>query len=245
MFLDTEPASHRSLNAHDTFRFECRAELACFNRCCCDKHLPLSPYDVLRLKHALHLHSDDFLSRYTVYRIDPASGFPILSLQMMENSERSCPFVTTAGCRVYIDRPTVCRLFPLGRSSRRTRGTNRPEAVHYLLDVPGCLGMEQERVWCVREWIADQGLRPFLETNDRMLRLLFHPSRKPGRTLSERQLQMIIVAAYSLDVFREFVFGTEFLKRYPVDRDVQEQIQTDDLALLYLGLSYLERTLFD
>jgi hypothetical protein len=56
---------------------------------------------------------------------------------------------------------------------------------------------------------------------------------------------MIFVAAYSLDVFREFVFGTEFLREYPVDREVQTRIQTDDLALLQLGLDYLEQALFD
>jgi hypothetical protein len=114
-----------------------------------------------------------------------------------------------------------------------------------MVDAPGCAGREQKKVWRVREWEAGQGLGPFLSMEDRMLRILFHPRRKPARMLSDRQLQMIFVAAYSLDVFREFVFGTEFLREYPVDREVQTRIQTDDLALLQLGLDYLEQALFD
>jgi len=245
MFLDSEPAVESRLKGADTFSFQCRPDLACFNSCCRGKHLPLSPYDVLRLKRALRLHSDEFLSRYAVYRMDPASGFPIVSLKMSENREQICPFVTGEGCSVYPDRPTVCRLFPLGRSSRRADGVSLPDAVFYVLDAPGCLGIKEEKLWHVKEWEANQGLGPFLDMDDKMLGIFFHPRRKPGRVLTDRQLQMIFVAAYNLDVFREFVFKSDFLKRYPTDLQTRKRIQRDDESLLQLGLDYLEKSLFD
>jgi hypothetical protein len=81
--------------------------------------------------------------------------------------------------------------------------------------------------------------------DDKMLRIYFHPRRTHGRPLSERQLQKLFVAAYSVDVFRDLVFRTDFLQRYPVAPAVHRRIQTDDLHLLQLGLAYLERTLFE
>ncbi|MBW2118939.1 MAG: YkgJ family cysteine cluster protein [Deltaproteobacteria bacterium] len=116
MFLESAPSPEKCLDLKDTFAFSCHKDLACFNACCRNKYLPLIPYDILRLKKARNLHSDEFLTRYTVYRLDHDSGFPIISLKMGDAPEKACPFVTPEGCSVYNDRPMACRLFPLGRS---------------------------------------------------------------------------------------------------------------------------------
>jgi hypothetical protein len=71
MFLEEMPAREKLLGLRDSFAFRCHEGLSCFNTCCRNKLLPLTPYDVLRLKVALGLHSDDFLQRYTAYSIDP------------------------------------------------------------------------------------------------------------------------------------------------------------------------------
>jgi Fe-S-cluster containining protein len=244
MFLESAPSPEKCLDLKDTFAFSCRKNLACFNTCCRNKHLPLTPYDILRLKNALNLHSDEFLSRYTVYRLDQNSGFPIISLGMGDTPQKACPFVAPEGCRVYKDRPMACRLFPLGRSSGINRDSMKKEAFYYLLDIPGCLGFDEKQIWNVKEWRDNQGLFPYAEINDRMLALVFHDRRDRAKPLNENQLQKVMVACYNLDLFREFVFKTGFLDLYEIDKETVTKIEEDDTSLLKLGFAYLERVLF-
>jgi len=66
---------------------------------------------VLRLKSGLKMHSDEFLSQYTVYRLDPDSGFPIISLEMGNEPEKLCPFVSSGGAARFTaiaQQPAAC-----------------------------------------------------------------------------------------------------------------------------------------
>jgi uncharacterized protein len=243
MFLDTPPPDEKRLGLIDTFSFSCHNRLSCFNSCCRNKHLPLTPYDILRIRKALGIHSDDFLERYTLYRLDPKSGFPILSVKMGDE-EGICPFVGPAGCTIYDDRPTACRLYPLGRSSGVSRGGTAREEFFYLLDTPGCEGVKEKKVQSVEGWRDDQGLPPYIEMNDKMLGLLFHPNRDGSQHLDQRQQQRVMVACYNIDLFREFVFKTGFREKYNIDRESIKTVIEDDTELLILAFSYLDQTLF-
>jgi len=244
MLLASLPTSHKRLNLTDTFNFSCHRGLACFGSCCRNRDLILTPYDVLRLKNALKLHSDDFLTRYTLYRLDSVSGFPVVSLRVGQEPDKLCPLVSSDGCTVYDDRPTACRLFPLARASGVTHDLFLRDEFFFLLDTPGCLGADEDKTNSMKEWLGEQGLEPYRAVNDKMLSLLFHPKRKPGKPLDDAQLQKIIVACYSLDVFRKFVSETRFFEVYSVDEGTRSAIETDDLALLMLAFAYLRRSLF-
>lgn len=237
------PVEHERLDQGERFSFACHKGLRCFGSCCMKRDLCVTPYDVLRLKHALRLHSDDFLSRYTVYALDPATGFPSLSLKLTGDDGR-CPFLTEAGCGVYRDRPTVCRIFPLARVSGFRPGPPLTDEFFYVMPTGGCLGILESCSQTVEEYLRDQETVPFREANDKMLHLLFHPKRGGSRILNEHQLRMIIVACYNLDTFREFVFKTRFFESYPMEEPARERIAQDDMELLDLGLAYLRTALF-
>ncbi len=244
MLINSLPDPHNRLYPGNAFRFSCRKDLACFGTCCRNRDITLTPYDVLRLKNALKLHSDDFLSRHTLYRMDPASGFPVISLKMGEDEKRLCPFLEAEGCSVYKDRPTACRLFPLARASGIQQDSAIQDEFFFMLDAPGCIGKNEEKAQDLREWLSSQGMEIYRTINDKMLHLLFHPDRKPEVPLSDSQLQKVIVACYSLDTFREFVFKTKFLQSYILDKRTRSLIEKDDLQLLLLGFSYLKASLF-
>ncbi len=38
-------------------------------------------------------------------------------LKMLDDKERSCPFVTPEGCTIYTDRPANCRYYPVGQGA--------------------------------------------------------------------------------------------------------------------------------
>lgn len=244
MLFDSCPPQQPRYGLAGTFPFACHRELSCFNACCRDKHLPLSPYDILRLKRALKIDSDKFLVEYAVYSLDSGSGFPVISLKMGDDPERRCPFVRAEGCSVYRDRPTACRLFPLGRASGFGKNRRGKEQFFFLQEMPGCLGSKEGKRWVVEDWLKDQGVLPYMAINDRMLDLLFHPKRQPGKPLDDRQLQKLIVACYNLDEFRDFVSETGLLTSSGLDEEARSRIQREDTALLMFGFAYLTATLF-
>jgi len=244
MILETLPPPEKRLALTDSFRFLCHKGLACFNSCCHGKHLPLTPYDVLRLKTGCKIYSDEFLAQYTVYTLDPNSGFPVISLRMANDAELSCPFTRSTGCSVYAYRPMACRLFPLGIAMGEKHDGTNPEVFFFKLDIPDCLGADEERILSVAKWLDDQELIPFLDINKRMLDILFHPARDRSKVLNDAQLQKIIVAVYNLDVFREFVFKTHFFELYEVDNDTRSKVGHDDTLLLAMGFAYLKKALF-
>ena len=244
MFTHNAPGTESRLGPGDTFSFACHPGLDCFNTCCRNKHLPLTPYDVLRLKNGLGMHSDEFLSEHTLYRLDPESGFPVLSLRMKEAPGSPCPFVTSQGCRVYADRPTACRLYPVGRVAGKSASEPEGQAFYYRLDTPACHGTSEPGVWRVEDWERSQGLAPYVRMNDRVLNIVYHPARDGRKPLNEHQVQKVIVAWYNLDVFRELVSTARFLEVHPLDEGTRERVIHDDNALLELGMAYLFQTLF-
>ena len=52
------------LTAGETFRFACHPEVPCFNACCSDLTLMLTPYDALRLRRALGVTPVDFMNHF-------------------------------------------------------------------------------------------------------------------------------------------------------------------------------------
>ena len=54
------------LGPDDKFRFACHPGVSCFNRCCHDVNIFLTPYDLLRLKNRLHMSSEEFIAEHTI-----------------------------------------------------------------------------------------------------------------------------------------------------------------------------------
>ena len=156
----------------DPFHFSCTKDIACFNECCRDLNQFLTPYDILRLKTRLKLSSNLFLTHYTTRHTGPETGLPVISLKTDSRLNHICPFVTVAGCRVYEDRPSSCRMYPVARAISRSRKTGKITEHFALLKEPHCQGHRQPITQTVTEWIDAQGLRPYNTHNDMMMELI-------------------------------------------------------------------------
>ncbi|MGM0428127.1 MAG: YkgJ family cysteine cluster protein [Thermodesulfobacteriota bacterium] len=243
MLLDAPPPENERMSREDIFAFSCHSGLDCFNTCCRNKYLPLTPYDVLRMRQALQLHSDEFLARYVLYRTDPDTGFPVLSLKM-NGEDNLCPFVSVDGCGIYEHRPMACRLYPLGRSSTTGGDFLGPKEFFYLLDTPGCQGIYENKIQQVQQWEESQGLSPYIDMNDQMLSILFHAKRNRSKPLDQKQQQKILVACYNIDTFRDLVATPRFIETFHIDPETSDKVAQDDIALLRLGFAYLNIALF-
>lgn len=218
------------------FSFRCHPGVACFNACCAQTTIILSPYDVLRLKRRLKLPAAEFLSRYTQRLEDDFSGLPLVILDF-QGEEKICPFATPAGCQVYEDRPATCRYYPVGVATRWT--AEGMEETYVYIQEELCLGFTETGEWTVPTWIADQGLEPYLDLDRQWKSIMLQIGCRTGKPLSSRFKDHYFQVAYDLDWFRSYVFDTDFLKIFEVEPDLQVRLQADPEALLHFAFRYL------
>ena len=56
---------------------------------------------------------------------------------------------------------------------------------------------------------------------------------------------MAFMACYNIDMFKQFVFESTFLKRYRIRPDIIDQIMVSDQELLLLGFEWILRRRYD
>src|SRR5574337_1167851 len=67
------PVLPAALDGAKTIRFSCHRAVACWNACCSNIDISLTPVDIVRLKSRLGMTSTEFLHRYTVpYEMEKA-----------------------------------------------------------------------------------------------------------------------------------------------------------------------------
>jgi len=233
------------LGPDDTFKFACHPGVSCFNRCCGDVNIFLSPYDVLRMKRRLGMTSGDFLEEYALMPIQKDMKTPVVMLRMNDDEAKTCPFLTDAGCGIYSDRPWPCRMYPLGLAAQKdTPDGWRGDRFYFLLEEEVCKGFDEPREWTVRQWLDDQGMDEYDDWGEAFKELTLHRYFEDGGTLSPQKMQMMFTACYDLDKFREFVFESTLLKRFEVDEDFVEEMRRDDEVLLRFAFLWLRFSLF-
>jgi len=229
----------------EPFRFSCSPEVPCFNDCCRDLNQFLTPYDILRLKSHLKLSSGEFLERYTSQHIGPESGLPIITLKTSSPSQLTCPFVTAEGCMVYESRPSSCRTYPLVRATLRSRETGRINERFMVLKEPHCLGFNHGRRRTVRDWVQEQGIANYNESNDSLMEIISLKNRSRPGPLDIKSKHVFYTTLYDLDGFRHQVQTKGLLMGFKANGDLMNRaIEDDDVALLELGIKWIKHVLF-
>jgi Fe-S-cluster containining protein len=234
----------RRLEENDRFRFACHSDLPCFNDCCADVNIILTPLDVLRLSRRLGLSTTEFLEKHALIPVTKDLQLPVVMLKMGAEPERKCEFVGEQGCGVYEDRPWACRMYPLGMAVPPARAGVEPQPIYFLFEDDFCKGHAENRQWTPVDWRADQGIAEHEELEKGYRELVSHPWFIGGRQLDPRRLEMFHTACYDLDKFRSFVFESTFLQRFELEPELVERIRTDDLELMRFGHRWLRYALF-
>ncbi len=239
-------ADYPRLGAGDTFRFGCHAGVSCFNRCCGDVNIFLSPYDVLRMKKRLGMKSSDFLDKYALMPVQKDMQTPVVVLRMNDDKAKSCPFLKDQGCSIYSDRPWPCRMYPLGLASQKdTPDGWQGDRFYFLLKEDVCKGFEEStKEWTVGQWLENQGIDAYDEWGEGFKELTLHKYFEEGGFLSPEKMQMLFTACYDLDKFRDFVFGSTLLQRFDVDEDFVDEMRYNDEELLRFAFLWLRFSLF-
>jgi Fe-S-cluster containining protein len=233
------------LGLDDTIQFRCRPGIACFNKCCQNINIMLTPYDILRLKNRLGVTSAEFLENYaTVFEMD-AHGMPGIRMKTKEGTAE-CQFLTPEGCGVYQDRPAACRYYALGVTTMRAVGSSRPEDFYFVVKEEHCLGHDEPRRLTVREYREEQGVDLY-DAMTREWRDIILKKRSSGPTVgkpSPKSMELFYLASYDLDNFRVFVASPFFHDVYDIEPAFFQKLLTDEVELMQFAFRYLKQVLF-
>ena len=233
------------LGPEDKFKFACHPGVSCFNECCSDVNIFLTPYDVLRLKNHLEISSQEFLDKYTQLVADKRQQLPAVQLRMTETKTKECFFVhPERGCTVYSNRPWSCRMYPVGQASPKETEGSDEEKFYFILHEEICQGFKEPKEWTVSEWMKDQGVEDYDRFGEMFKEIAFHDFFEQGKVLTTQKVEMFFLACYNLDKFKEFIFGTTFLERFEIEKELLEKIKNNDEELLTFGFRWLKFSLF-
>ena len=130
------------------FSYACHA----CNRCCRNKAIRVTPYEILLLARHLRQSTTDFIAEHT-----EAGGTVLRS-----RDDGDCGFLGPRGCTVHPARPLACRIYPLARWVDHD-GT---ESYGHLAPHPKTEGI-YGRQGSVQDYLDHQGVAPFFALSDR------------------------------------------------------------------------------
>lgn len=232
------------IDIDESFRFGCHSDVPCFNACCRDLTQFLTPYDILRLKNHLGMTSGAFLEKYTSQHDGPESGLPVVTLRPGDKAQKTCPFISPQGCRVYEDRPSSCRIYPVARAISRSRETGSVTEHFAIIREAHCKGFLEDRAQTVREWIKNQDLSEYFAMNDRLMLIISMKNQRRSGPLDPKDRLLFHTALYDLDEFRRQVVEDGLISPLGINAAEMEAIMVDDRRLLEWGHRWVAFSLF-
>ena len=227
------------------FSFRCHKDIKCFNACCSNIDISLTPYDIIRLKNRLDLKSDEFLLKYTYPYEMERDGMAGVKFKPVEGGS-ACQFMVDEGCSVYEDRPTSCRYYPIGLVSRRKQDEYFDTSAYAIVKEAHCLGHNEDRTLTIDEYREEQGLEEY-DKHGHGWRQLVLKKKSTGAAVgapSKRSRQLFFMACYDIDRFRLFINSEGFKQSFDVSDEDYKTFDEDDVALLDFSYRFLKQTLF-
>ncbi|MCK5515852.1 MAG: YkgJ family cysteine cluster protein [Desulfobulbaceae bacterium] len=225
-----------------SFTFECHPGVSCFTSCCKDVDLTLYPYDIIRLKNALHEDSEAFMRAHTYLVRGDNPFFPAVKLRLCDDREKTCPFLKVQGCSVYNDRPSACRTYPLERAVDRRSVKGVAGEFYFLTRHDYCLGHQEEKAFKVDTWVRNQRLIEYNTMNALWVEIdtLFGTNPWKGEGEGGEKQQLAFMVCYNIDGFRRFVEEYGLLKQFKIESDFKKRIAKEDGELLKFGFEWLK-----
>ena len=236
------PEGMEPLGKKDTFSFNCHSSIDCYTVCCKKVDLFLFPYDILRLKTALNISSQEFMENYTkVVQNQNQPYFPAVMLRLTEEGN-ACPFLTDDGCGVYNDRPSACRTYPLERGVDRSPERGGPQEFYFMTDHDYCLGHQEEKEFTIKKWVRDQRLDEYNMMNDLWAEVdtVFSSNPWAGEGSGGPKQQVAFTVCYDIDNFRLMVAKHEMLERFKIPKNQKRRIKESDTELLKFGFEWIK-----
>ncbi len=241
MSEDVETEMNREPLGKDVFNFDCHPGVTCFTFCCKNVNLTLYPYDVIRLKTALGIDSEQFIRDHTFLEKGENPFFPTVKLKLGEDEKKSCPFLKKEGCSVYQDRPSACRTYPLERGVIGNENGS-VEEVYFMTDHSYCKGHKEAKELNVSAWVRSQRLIEYNAMNTiwAEIDMLFRGNPWKGEGAAGEKQQLAFMVCYNIDGFRRFCDQHKLLSQFQLNKDFKNRIKKEDSELQKFGFEWLK-----
>lgn len=233
------------LSEDKEIQFSCHKGISCWNACCSNIDISLTPYDIIRLKKRLGITSTEFLRDYTVPYEMEKDGIAGVKFRPVEGGT-ACRFMRPEGCAVYEDRPTACRYYPVALLSMRKQDEYQASESYALVEESHCKGHEVARRLTIADYRREQGVVEYdqLAAGWREL-VLKKKSLGPAiGAPSLKSRQLFFIACYDVDTFRDFVESEGFQKLFKLDPEMRRMLMEDDVELMRFAFRFLKQVLF-
>jgi Fe-S-cluster containining protein len=239
------PVVPNMIEADHVIQFSCHKGISCWNACCANIDISLTPYDILRLKKRLGITSTQFLQDYTVPHEMEKEGIAGVKFRSVDGGT-ACRFMKPEGCAVYEDRPTACRYYPVALLSMRRQDEFIDRDAYAMVKEEHCKGHEVDHRLTIADYRKDQGVEEYDELA-RGWRQLILKKKSAGPAIgapSIKSRQLFFMACYDIDTFRALVQSEAFSELFTLSAEEWTRILSDDVELMQFGFRYLKQVLF-
>ncbi len=240
------PEGMHPLGKKEKFSFDCHPGVDCYMSCCRNVDMFLYPYDILRLKGYLNIPSQEFMENYTALVKGVSHPyFPAVMLRLVDDENKSCPFLTEDGCGVYKDRPSACRTYPLERGVDRSPEKGMNSEFYLMTNHDYCHGHCEEKQYTVKKCTRDQRLDDYNMMNDLWAEVdtVFGSNPWAGEGSGGPKQQVAFTVCYDIDNFRVMVAKHSLLERFTIPKNQRRRIKESDTELLKFGFEWLKNFL--
>ena len=210
------------------FRFHCKQ----CGKCCINREdILLNPKDLYNISKELGLAPQDTIAQYCVVYLGQNSRIPIVRLKPRGSIKR-CPLLRDRKCSVHNAKPTVCALFPLGRSIKLDAKETDPDAIErariqYIINPIECGDRSEEHT--VREWVESFGIP--IHDND------FIAWQKALFTVRQKIVELEkMLPDKSMELVWSITYQALYLN-YDIQEDFREQFQKKTATVLSTHLN--------
>lgn len=243
--IPSSPVMPTMYDENKEIQFSCHKGIGCWNACCANIDISLTPYDIIRLKKRLGISSTEFLREYTVPYEMEKDGIAGVKFRPVENGT-ACRFMQPEGCSVYEDRPTACRYYPVALLSMRKQDEFTDSQSYAIVKEDHCKGHDENRKLTIGEYRQEQGVVEYDELA-RGWRQLVLKKKSAGPAIGAPSLksrQLFFMACYDIDTFHDFVESEAFGKLFKLGADEKAMLMADDVELLQFSFRFLKQVLF-
>lgn len=203
----------------------------------------LGPYDIVQVKNNLGIASTEFLACFAKSHDSVKDRYPIITMKLTEDGR--CPFSADEGCRVYADRPWVCRMFPLVPpmiEDERPAPVVDVAAPLFRLNGDHCKGLRQGARLTIGEWRERQGVLPYEAMNAEWKKVTHHRDFEKKDFLRGPESARFRLC-YDVDAFKETAWRTAS-REFEIEQELAGRIEADDRELLKFIFLWLRHTLY-
>lgn len=239
------PVVPAQVDGDHQIQFSCHKGISCWNACCANIDISLTPLDIIRLKKRLGISSTDFLREYTVPYEMEKDGMAGVKLRSVDGGS-ACRFMRPEGCGVYEDRPTACRYYPVALLSMRRSDEYTDRHSFAIVKEAHCKGHEVNKTQTIDQYRTEQGITDGDELT-RGWRQLILKKKSAGPAVggpSIKSRQLFFMALYDIDTFHSFVESEAFNKLFKLGDDERKMILSDDIELMQFAFRFLRQVLF-